>query len=67
MTPRLQALAAAIAAGGMGGVVPDIRGAVWPKLLGNMMNGPLCLLARSSMQDTCRAEAREAAIRRRVR
>ena len=53
MTPRLQALAAAIAAGGMGGIaVPDIRAAVWAKLLGNMMNGPLCLLARSSMQDT---------------
>ena len=53
MTPRLQALADAIAAGGIGGVAtPDIRGAVWAKLLGNMMNGPLCLLARSSMQDT---------------
>ncbi|MFC7474340.1 ketopantoate reductase family protein [Dankookia sp. GCM10030260] len=53
MTPRLLALADAIAAGGMGGVAtPDIRGAVWAKLLGNMMNGPLCLLARSSMQDT---------------
>ena len=53
MTPRLQALADAIAAGGMGGVATaDIRGAVWAKLLGNMMNGPLCLLARSSMRDT---------------
>lgn len=53
VTPRLRALAAAIAAGGMGGVaVPDIRAAVWAKLLGNMMNGPLCLLARSSMRDT---------------
>lgn len=53
MTPRLQALAGAIAAGGMGGIaVPDIRAAVWAKLLGNLMTGPLCLLARSSMQDT---------------
>ncbi|MDO9709594.1 ketopantoate reductase family protein [Paracraurococcus lichenis] len=53
ITPRLQALAAAIAAGGMGGIaVPDIRAAVWLKLLGNMMTGPLCLLARSSMRDT---------------
>jgi len=52
MTPRLGALAAAIDAGGMGGIaVPDIRAAVWAKLLGNMMNGPLCLLARATMKD----------------
>ena len=34
-----------------------------PKLLGNMMTGPLCLLARSSMQDTLAGPVvREAAI-----
>jgi 2-dehydropantoate 2-reductase len=53
LTPRLKAIAGAIEAGGMGGIAsPDIRGAVWAKLLGNMMNGPLCLLARASMRDT---------------
>ena len=52
MTPRLAAIAGAIAAGGMGGVaVPDIRAHVWAKLLGNLMNGPLCLLSRATMQD----------------
>jgi 2-dehydropantoate 2-reductase len=52
-TPRVAALAAAIEAGGMGGVVAeDIRAAVWEKLLGNLMTGALCVLARSSMRDT---------------
>jgi 2-dehydropantoate 2-reductase len=65
LTPRLRALAAAIAAGGMGGVaVPDIRAAVWAKLLGNLMTGPLCILARSCMEDTLASPAvRETAIR----
>jgi 2-dehydropantoate 2-reductase len=50
ITPRLLALADAIAAGGMGGqAVPDIRMAVWSKLLGNLMTGPLCVLARQDM------------------
>ncbi|RAI58558.1 ketopantoate reductase family protein [Roseicella frigidaeris] len=64
MTPRLAALAAAISAGGMRGeAVPDIRRAVWTKLLGNLMTGPLCLLARASMQEVLAAPAvREAAI-----
>jgi 2-dehydropantoate 2-reductase len=67
MTPRLAAIAGAIAAGGMGGVaVPDIRAHVWAKLLGNLMNGPLCLLSRATMQDmladpACRAAALTAA------
>jgi 2-dehydropantoate 2-reductase len=65
LTPRVQALAAAIAAGGMGGqAVPDIRNAVWAKLLGNLMTGPLCVLSRASMADTLADPAvREAAVR----
>ncbi len=52
-TPRLQALGAALEAGGLGApLVPDIRQAVWTKLLGNLMNGPLCLLARADIADT---------------
>jgi 2-dehydropantoate 2-reductase len=64
-TQRVQALAAAIAAGGMGGeVAADIRAAVWQKLLGNLMTGALCVLARSNMQDTLRdAGVRAAAAR----
>ncbi len=50
ITPRLLALADAIAAGGMGGqAVPDIRMAVWSKLLGNLMTGPICVLTRRDM------------------
>jgi 2-dehydropantoate 2-reductase len=65
MTPRLKALCDAIAAGGMGApAVPDIRNAVWAKLLGNLMTGPLCVLARSCMEDTLASPAvRETAIR----
>ncbi|WP_043340842.1 ketopantoate reductase family protein [Belnapia moabensis] len=65
ISPRAQALSAAIAAGGLPSpVVPDIRQAVWQKLLGNLVSGPLCILTRSCMQDTLQsAEARETAIR----
>jgi 2-dehydropantoate 2-reductase len=47
----VRAIAEAIAAGGgMGGeAVPDIRRAVWAKLLGNIMTGPLCVLGRHDM------------------
>lgn len=65
ITPRAQAIADAIAAGGIPApVVPDIRQAVWQKLLGNIVTGPLCILGRSCMQDTYLSpEVREAAIR----
>jgi 2-dehydropantoate 2-reductase len=65
ITPRAEALAAAIAAGGLPSpVVPDIRQAVWQKLLGNLMTGPLCILARSCMQDIYTSEeVRDAAVR----
>jgi 2-dehydropantoate 2-reductase len=50
ISPRLLALTDAIAAGGMTAqAVPDIRLAVWSKLLGNLMTGPLCVLGRQDM------------------
>jgi 2-dehydropantoate 2-reductase len=53
ITPRLQALGAALAAGGIAvPLVPDIRRAVWTKLLGNLMTGTLCLLSRADMAAT---------------
>ncbi len=62
MTPRLAALAAAIAAGGMGGeAVPDIRRFVWGKLLSNLMTGPLCCLCRSSIRQAMAQPAVHAA------
>jgi 2-dehydropantoate 2-reductase len=65
ITPRVLALADAIAAGGMGGqAVPDIRMAVWSKLLGNLMTGPLCVLARRDMAAVLAVpELREVAMR----
>jgi len=52
-TPRLAALAAALEAGGMGGVVsPAIRTEVWTKLLNNLTNGPITLVTRQDMRTT---------------
>lgn len=52
-TPRIRAIASALEAGGMGGVVsPDIRAEVWLKWMGNIANGPLAILTRSSLKDT---------------
>lgn len=52
-TPRLQALAAALEAGGMGGVVsPAIRTEIWTKLLNNLTNGPITLITRQDMRTT---------------
>lgn len=53
MTPRIQALAAALEGPGMGGVATtDIRTAIWTKLLNNLTNGPICLLTRQDMKTT---------------
>jgi 2-dehydropantoate 2-reductase len=53
VTPRLQALSAALEAGGMGGVIsPDIRTDVWTKLLNNLTNGPITLVTRQDMRTT---------------
>lgn len=61
---RLKAIAAALEAGGMGGVIsPDIRKEVWLKWMGNIANGPLCILTRRSVADSYTEPAlREAAV-----
>lgn len=51
LSPRIQALAAALECPGMGGVAtPDIRTEIWTKLLNNLTNGPICLLTRRDMK-----------------
>lgn len=53
LSPRIQALAAALEGPGMRGVATrDIRGAIWTKLLNNLTNGPICLLTRRDMKTT---------------
>ncbi|WP_338662053.1 2-dehydropantoate 2-reductase [Pararoseomonas sp. SCSIO 73927] len=50
---RVEALSAAIAAGGLASpVVPDIRREVWLKLVSNISFGPLCLLSRQGIGPT---------------
>ncbi len=49
---RVQAIAAHIEAGGMQAPVSTkIRDEIWNKLLGNLGNGPLCVLTQVSMQE----------------
>ncbi len=54
ISDRATALAAAISADGAfnGRVSPDMRAEVWTKLLGNISNGPLCILSRQSIGET---------------
>ena len=53
ISPRAQALAALLSAGGMPtDAVGNIRHRIWGKLLGNMVVGPLCLLSRQDMKAT---------------
>lgn len=53
LSARATALAEALDAGGMGGVVsPGIRTEIWTKLLNNLVNGPICLLSRRHMKGT---------------
>ncbi|MCE2920539.1 MAG: 2-dehydropantoate 2-reductase, partial [Roseomonas sp.] len=53
VSPRAQALAALLSAGGMPTeAVANIRHRIWGKLLGNMVVGPLCLLSRQDMKAT---------------
>ncbi len=67
VSPRASALAKLLSGGGAGMVgeaTDNIRFAVWNKLLGNLMTGPLCCLTRSSMKDTLGNPAvRAAAVR----
>ncbi len=49
---RLQAIAAHINGGGMKAIVSTtIRDEIWNKLLGNLGNGPLCVLTQVSIQN----------------
>ncbi|WP_149540477.1 ketopantoate reductase family protein [Siccirubricoccus phaeus] len=58
LTPRVEVLGAAIAAGGLPApVVPDIRKAIWTKLMGNLVSGPLCILGRAGMADVLSSPA----------
>ncbi|HYF07451.1 MAG TPA: ketopantoate reductase C-terminal domain-containing protein, partial [Acetobacteraceae bacterium] len=58
ITPRLQAIAQAVAAGGLAApVTQEIRREVFGKFLGNAMSGPLCILARSDMATVLAEEA----------
>ncbi|PZW48443.1 2-dehydropantoate 2-reductase [Humitalea rosea] len=53
ISPRAQAIAALLEAGGMGcPVSDDIRKEVWGKLMGNLSGGPLCLLSRRTIAET---------------
>ncbi len=53
ISDRARAISAVLEAGGMPSpVTPDIRMEVWAKLLGNLGNGPLCVLARRGVRDT---------------
>jgi 2-dehydropantoate 2-reductase len=67
LSPRATELAKLLSGGGAGmaGEATDnIRFAVWNKLLGNLMTGPLCCLTRSAMKDTLGQPAvRAAAVR----
>ncbi len=50
---RAERLAAIMSAGGMPcSVTPDIRAAVWGKLMGNLTSAPLCILSRRTMKET---------------
>lgn len=51
-TQRVQAIASHINGGGMQAVVStNIRDEIWNKLLGNLGNGPLCVLTQVSMKE----------------
>jgi 2-dehydropantoate 2-reductase len=65
ISPRVEGLAAAMRAGGLGAEVTDrIRGAIWGKLPFNLSTGPLAVLVQSSLHDiygdpTCLAAWRQ--------
>lgn len=53
VSDRAKALSAVLEAGGMPSpVTPDIRAAVWSKLLGNLSSGPICSLTRLGVRDS---------------
>lgn len=67
LSERVQALAAILEAGGLKAPVSgDIRREIWTKLLGNISNGPLCILTRQGAKDTLSDPAIAAAAERMV-
>jgi 2-dehydropantoate 2-reductase len=49
LSPRAEAIAMLLRAGGIGSeVTPDIRTAIWDKLLGNLATGPMGVVTQSS-------------------
>ncbi|MBE9606415.1 2-dehydropantoate 2-reductase [Acetobacteraceae bacterium H6797] len=65
LSDRVKALSAMLEAGGMPSpVTADIRTEIWGKLMGNISNGPLCILSRQGGRDTYAAPAvKEAALK----
>jgi len=64
-TPRVEAIAAHINAGGMKAVVSTaIRDEIWNKLLGNLGNAPLAVLTQVSIRDLFQEPECVAAARR---
>ncbi len=58
VTPRAQAIAAALRAGGMGSeALPDIRSELWAKLLLNLGTNPMAVLAQAPGSALYREEA----------
>ncbi|MBU8541357.1 ketopantoate reductase family protein [Falsiroseomonas tokyonensis] len=53
ISDRAKAISAVLEAGGMPSpVTPEIRLEVWAKLLGNLGNGPICVLTRRGVRDS---------------
>ncbi len=66
-TPRTQAIAKILEAGGMAvPIVSDIRNAVWTKLISNISSGPLAVLSQSNFLTIFAEEACREAVRRTV-
>ena len=67
VTPRVQAIAELLAAGGMAApVASDIRDAVWTKLVSNFSSGPLAALSQANFKTLFAEEACRDAVRRTV-
>ena len=65
LSPRVQALADALRAGGMGSeAVPDIRNRVWAKLMVNLGSGPMGVLTQSPSSAVFQEPACRDALRR---
>jgi 2-dehydropantoate 2-reductase len=67
ITPRARAIAELLTAGGMAtAVVPDIRNAIWAKLVSNFSSGTLAVLSQSNFKTLYAEEACREATRRTV-